>query len=189
MARRQFGRQAMRAPRRATDWHFAAAVPASPTSCPNGANTPVGIVTLTEGSPAIGTIVRIRGCVHLEIAPATAARVLQGYAIGIGLFDDRAVAVAAGAGLPRPANDADDEAWMWWHCGFIGDGPDQANPPSPESEGTGRKIGVDITVDSKAMRKWDENQQLVWLVENFNVSGTLTEIDAFVFGRMLIKLN
>ena len=148
----------------------------------------VNSVNIAEGAVAPGTIVRIRGCVHIEIAVETAAAVLQIFGIGIGLFDDRAFAVANAAGLPKPLLDADDEKWMWFHCGFVGQGPDLAAEVTNESNGTGRTIGVDLMVDSKAMRKWDENQTLAWVLENEPVDGAATELDVAVFGRMLVKL-
>ncbi len=78
---------------------------------------------------------------------------------------------------------------MWWNCGFIGNGPLLSGPSiESESEGTGRRVAVDIEVDSKAMRKWDENMTLAWIVENEPADGTATEIEVITMGRMLIKL-
>ena len=188
MARR-FGRPQVRSVRRSTDWQFAGGLPSALTSVPSAATRVINSVAITEGTGQPGTIVRIRGCVHLEIAVETAAPVLQMYGVGIGLFDDRAFAVANAAGLPKPLTDTDDEKWMWFHCGFIGSGPPLAFEPDPESEGTGRVLSVDLIVDSKAMRKWDENQTLAWVVENEPIDGTATEIDAVGFGRQLLKLH
>ncbi len=126
--------------------------------------------------------------VHLELAAETANAVLQHVGIGCGLFDDRAFAVANAAGLPKPILDADDEKRMWWHNVFIGDGP-ATTSTAPEADGTARRLSVDIPVDSKAMRKWDENQTFAWVVQNDNIDGTATEVDVGIFGRMLLKLN
>ena len=179
----------VRAPRRQTDWITAAAQPTGMTNVPDGATRVVGAVALSEGTISSNTIVRIRGCAHIEIAEATAAAVLQSFGLGIGLFDDRAFAVANAAGLPKPLLDADDEKWMWYHCGYVGQGPDLAVQITTESDGTGRRIGVDLEVDCKAMRKWDENMTLAWVCQNANIAGAATEIDVNVFGRMLIKLS
>jgi hypothetical protein len=60
---------------------------------------------------------------------------------------------------------------------------------APESDGTARRLAVDIVVDSKAMRIWHENQTFAWVVENELVDGTSTEIDVAAIGRLLLKLN
>jgi len=187
MANRRFGRP--RVARRKTDWINAASTSIGIVSVPDGGTRVLAAVAVTEGAASPGTIVRIRGCIHVELAAATAAVGLQMFGIGIGLFDDRAFAVANAAGLPKPILDGDDEKWMWWHCGFVGHGPDLTNPPGVESEGSGRKIAIDIVVDSKAMRKWDENQTLAWVIQNELAQGTATEIEATAFGRLLLKLN
>jgi len=190
MARRTFGRPA-RAARRRTDWFFASAQPSTLVSVPDGGTRVAGSIAITEGSIslALGTIVRIRGVVHIELAAETAADVLTAYGVGIGLFDDRAFAVANAAGLPKPILDADDEKWMWISYGHLGVGPSITDAVITDvSNGTGRRVAVDIEVDSKAMRKWDENQTLAWVVQNDNVDGTPTELDVTVFGRMLLKL-
>ncbi len=147
----------------------------------------LGSVAIGEGAGLPGTLVRIRGNVHIEIAAETAADVSILYGVGVGLFDDRALAVspAAAVGLPRPVNDADSEKWMWIEYGFLGVGP-SLGVTDLSSDGTGRRIAIDIPVDSKAKRKWDENLTLVWLVENVAVEGTATELDAAVMARMLI---
>ncbi len=189
MANRRFGRPA-RSVRRKTDWQFASAAPGALVSVPTGATRVVTSVGISEGGVPPGTIVRIRGCVHIELAEETAADVLLAYGIGIGLFDDRAFAVSNAAGLPKPLLDADDEKWMWFHCGYLGVGPAITDAVVTDvSVGTGRRIAVDIEVDSKAMRIWDENQTLAWVVQNDNVDGASTELDVAAFGRLLLKLN
>ena len=187
MARRNHGRQNV--PRRMTDWVAAGAVPTALVSVPDTMSRVVLAQTLTEGSPAIGTVVRIRGGIHLEIAGETTVPMLSIFGVGIGLFDDRAFAVADAVGLPRPLDDADDEKWMWYHTGYLGMGPAISDANVFEiSASIGRKTSVDLVVDSKAMRKWDENQTLAWVVEAQNIDGTPTEIDVAAYGRMLIKL-
>ncbi len=185
---RTFGRRAAGHARRTTDWKFATGVPTGLISIADGVQASLGSVAISEGGSTPGTIVRIRGNLHIVLATETAASVLILWGAGVGLFDDRALAASpgAGAGLPEPIDDADDEKWMWIDYGFIGNGPNLAGAPEVESEGTGRKIVFDIPIDSKAKRKWDENQTLVWLGENQLVDGAATEIDAAVMARMLI---
>ncbi len=188
MANRRRGRPFTGHARRMTDWVFALGVPTSLISVAAGAQAVLGTVAVVEGGTMPGTIVRIRGNVHIEIAAETAAPCLQGFGVGVGLFDDRALAVssAAGAGLPEPVGDADDEKWMWIDYGFLGMGPSLASATEPESDGTGRRLSIDIPVDSKAKRKWDESQTLVWLCQNTDIDGTSTELDVVVMARMLI---
>ncbi len=185
MAKRRFARPLTR--KRMTDWVFGAAVPTGLVSIASGAQAIIGSVVSGEGSIPPGTIVRIRGSVHIELAAETANSTLICYGVACGLFDDRAVAVSpgAGVGLPEPLGDADDEKWMWIKYGYLGDGP-AITSTAPESDGTARRLSVDIEVDCKAKRKWDENQQLVWLVQNAPVDGTATELDACVMARMLL---
>ncbi len=188
MAGRRFGRSTVRAQRRRTDWQHASGQAGALISVPAGATRVFQSIGVTEGAIAsLGTIVRIRGCIHIELATETAAVTLQQVGVGIGLFDDRAFAVANAAGLPKPLLDADDEKWMWYWCGHLGSGPNLAAGPEAESNGTGRRVAVDLIVDCKAMRKWDENQTLAWVIENEDVDGTSTEVDVSGFGRMLIK--
>ena len=188
MAFRRTFRGRRSGPRRMTDWIFATGIPVGLVSVPDATQRVIGSVAIAEGGVKPGTIVRIRGTIHLELAAETAADTLQSYGVGVGLFDDRALAVSssAGVGLPEPIGDADDEKWMWIHYGFLGLGPGYA--ATAESDGTGRRGTIDIEVDTKAMRKWDENQTLVWLVQSQVIDGAATEIDAVVMARMLLKL-
>ena len=189
MANRR-GRSFTRTKRRLTDWMRATTDFSALGSVASGAQLVASSVSVAEGGiGVIGTIVRIRGCIHLELATETAAATLQEVGIGIALVDDRALAVStsAGAGLPQPIDDEDFEDWMWWWCGYLGNGPALAATVSPISDGTGRRVAMELVVDSKAMRKWDENQTLVWIVQNKLIDGTATEVDVAMHGRMLLK--
>ena len=188
MPRRQFTRPA-RVQRRKTDWTFATGQPGVLVSVPDNTTRVIGSVFLVEGGISSNTIVRIRGAVHIELAAETAADTLQAYGVGVALFDDRAFAIANAAGLPKPILDADDEKWMWLSYGYLGVGPAITDVVITDvSNGTGRRVAVDLTIDSKAMRKWDENQTLAWVLQNDSVDGAATEIEAAVFARMLLKL-
>ncbi len=188
MAGRRFGRPTVRGPRRKTDWIRGSGVPTGVVNIPAG-NAVVASLAVAEASVSPGTIVRVRGCLHIEIAGETGSAALQAIGAGLALVDDRAFAAGVSA-LPRPVNDADDESWLWWWCGYLGNGPDLAVAINAESNGTGRKLAVDLTIDSKAMRIWDENRTLVLMVENTgNVGGeAATEVEAIAFYRILMKL-
>ncbi len=187
VARRRFGRPGRGIARRSTDWQFATGVPSGLISVASGAQAVLGSVAIGEGAGLPGTLVRIRGNVHIEIAAETAAQTMQLFGVGVGLFDDRALAVspAAAVGLPRPVSDTDSEKWMWIDFGFLGT-YDLGFALPNEGDGTGRRLSIDIPVDSKAKRKWDENLTLVWLCENLAIDGAATELDVAVMGRMLI---
>ncbi len=180
-------RSFQRRERRPTDWMAATADFSSLGSVTSGAQLVLSATSISEGTLGHRTIVRIRGCIHLELAIETAAATLQEVGVGIALVDDRALAVSsgAGAGLPQPIDDEDFEDWMWWWCGYLGT---VGNPQAEVVTHRPRLGGVDLVVDSKAMRKWDENQTLVWIVQNKPIDGTATEIDAVAHGRMLLKL-
>ncbi len=187
MANRRRGRPVTGHARRQTDWQFATGVPTGLVSVASGVQAVIGTVAIVEGALHPGTLVRIRANVHIELAAETANATLILAGVGVGLFDDRALAVssAAGVGLPRPINDADSEKWMWIDYAYVGDGP-AITSTAPESDGTARRLSVDIPVDSKAKRKWDENLTLVWVCEIVPIDGVATELDVSVFGRMLI---
>ena len=148
MARRRFGRPSVRVARRMTDWQFASGVPVGLISCASGTTAVLGTVAIAEGGTMPGTLVRIRANVHIEIASETAAATLQGFGVAVGLFDDKALAVSTGAGtgLPNPISDADSEKFMWVEYGYVGIGPDIAIAATPESDGSGRRISVDLVV-------------------------------------------
>ena len=182
------GRSFVRRTRRATNWITGASDFTALGSVTLGAQLVAAVVTLTEGSTEVPTIIRIRGTIHLELAAETAADTLQEVGVGIALVDDRALAVSAsaGVGLPQPIDDEDFEGWMWWRALYLGTSG-LAFTANPESDGTGRRIAADIEVDSKAMRKWDENQTLVYIVQNKPIDGTATEVDVALHARVLIK--
>ena len=189
MARRNFGRRTLSRARRATAWAGALGIPTALGSCASDATLVFGSLAISDSIQPVGTIVRIRGMIHVEIATETAASVLQAFGIGIGLFTDSALAVStgAGAGIPGPLDDPDSEEWMWIHYGFLGQGPDLVGEVTNESDGTGRRMAMDIPVDCKAMRKWDDKKTLVWKIQNDPIDGTATEIDITAMARILIK--
>ena len=174
--------------RRATNWLQATEDFSSLSSVASGAQLVAARTAVAEGSiNPVGTIVRIRGCIHVGLALATTAFTLQEVGIGIALVDDRALAVStsAGAGLPQPIDDEDFEGWMWWWCGYLGFSDTAAGTVGGTTDY--RVAAQNIIVDSKAMRRWDENQTLVWIVQNKPISGTAAAVETAMHGRMLIK--
>ena len=150
----------------------------------SGAQLVAATTGVAEGSiNPVGTIVRIRGCIYMELALETAASTIQEVGVGLALVDDRALAVStsAGAGLPQPIDDEDYEGWMWWNCSYLAV---EGNVAVRNQGGHGARM---IEIDSKAMRRWDENQTLVWLVQNKPIDGTAAVVEVAMHGRMLIK--
>ncbi len=168
MARRPF----VRSVRRSTDWS-ASALRTGTTSV--GASS----ATLLEVFiPAVGgeTIVRTRGLFTIATDQFTANELQLG-AVGIAKVTQQAQSIGISA-IPHPATDA---AWGGWlfHSFFsyefafisaVGMDPNVTHP---------------IVVDSKAMRKVDEDERLVVVVENSGSFG----FDVYSSFRFLSKLH
>ncbi len=163
--------------KRATDW-LGSVVPSAVATAPTVISS-LGGISLTEGSVSLNTIVRIRGCFRTQRAAGGSGA--QAFGVGCGMFSDREVTLAASGGLPGPLTDADDDRWMWHACGFV----EEVTDPT-QHEGVGFQR---IDIDSKAMRKWEENFQLHFVVENLNISGAAVGIISNLFFRVLVKLS
>ena len=185
MAGRRYGRpQPSR--RRKTNWTSLFGDFSALGTVASGASAIMSSGGITEGSiSAIGTIIRMRGCIHLELACETTATLLQQVAIGIALVDDKAFAAGVGS-LPSPRDDEDFDGWMWWWCGHLGYG-DRNDGTVTDSTGGFRRPSVEIELDSKAMRKWDENQTLVAIIQNISIDAGGAAVEFAMAGRMLMK--
>ena len=183
MARRRFGRPLVK--RRGTQWIAGTADFNALGGITSGSQTLINTSSVSEGSiPNPGTIIRMRGCIHIEIALEAVASCLQEVGLGIGLMDDKAVAAGAVA-LPLPINDEDWEGWMWWHCTYLGFADTSSGAVGDRGD---HRIGArDIIIDSKAMRKWDENQTLVFMGQNRAIDGTASTVEVAAHTRILIK--
>ena len=160
--------------KRQTEWSLCS-VPTGYTSVPAGAKVIlvlVPAVTLAADSPS--TIVRTRGLLSIE-SDQRAASESQIGAFGIGFVNVVAGALGITA-LPGPASEC---SWGGWflHQFFsyrvsvttdIGVEPNFAHP---------------IELDSKAMRKFTEDESLLLMIENFGATG----FNAAVSFRMLLK--
>jgi len=157
MARR-VSRTFSRGPRRATDW---------------GASTPLTTFVTVPASSAVllevfvpftggETIIRTRGLMTYRSDQVAASEVNIG-AFGIGVVTAQAVSVGITA-IPHPVTDAAWGGWLW-HSYF-------ANRFNFASA-TGLQFdGVfQIPVDSKAMRKIDEDERMVVVIENSTAVG------------------
>jgi len=106
-----------------------------------------------------GTLVRTRGEITASIdGPTDGDKVLLSFGIMV-MSDDQ---VAAGvAGMPKPFSDSDAD-WLW-HA-FM--------PLIAQAAPISITQGARLTVDSKAMRRFRQNDQFVLVVESTPLSGT-----------------
>jgi len=156
--------------RRETSWlsiDFAAA---------NAASTAVitHIMTAAELAKRPFTVIRT----HLEVSVApdqVAANEDQLSGIGMCLVSDQAAAIGVSA-VPTPVTDLASDLW------FL------IQPMLTEfvfSDATGlRMLGTRFSIDSKAMRKVNEDEQIIVVVENSGLGGGNTFLIA---GRLLVK--
>ncbi len=120
------------------------------------------------------TVVRTRGFMYLMSDQAAAAE-FQTVAVGMAVVSDQAVAIGVTA-LPTPVTDSASDLWYLyeWLAGNATDLTDLA-------------IGGQFKeIDSRAMRKVEDGQDVVMLVE----SGAQTNgMNIHTFQRTLIKLH
>ncbi len=105
------------------------------------------------------TIVRIRGEVNILLT--VASTFLGGFpvvAVGLGIVTAQALGGGA-ASVPAPFTDVGWDGWMWYWKGSMLTN-NAFTLPSNEGPSSAR-----IVIDSKAMRKWGENDSLIAVVE------------------------
>ena len=125
------------------------------------------------------TIVRTRGELTIGLSAATAA--LDGFsgAVGIGIVTTQAFNVGVTA-LPLPISDAEWDGWMWHQ--YFNVFAQSASPGFATDGGTFARYQV----DSKAMRRLEDEMTLVAVIEGTEV-GTST-MNARFDSRILVKL-
>ncbi len=132
------------------------------------------IVTLANA----GTIMRCRGEVVASVdGPADGDKV--GIGVGLIVVNDDAVAAGAAA-VPSPLNDLDAE-WIWH--GFL-----LLQIQAGTGVGASLNVGgvVDrLTCDSKAMRRFKQNQVLAFAMHTVGISGTAASDITFGFRTLL----
>ncbi len=123
-------------------------------------------------SPA--TIVRSRGVLSVAAVDAAADNEEIG-AFGCGFVN--AVAGALGVtALPGPATNCDWGGWFVWQ-------PFISQTEVVTQAGFDGQFGKQYVIDSKAQRKFEDNENLVWIIEN----NTAVAFSAAVAIRMLVK--
>ena len=157
--------------RRETVW-FGATVLANTLA----SGTPVFVAALNAAGLALRpfTIVRSRGWSYV-VTDQEAADEVQSAAVGLAVVSDQASAIGVTA-LPTPVTDSASDLWFVydWNASDFRFG---------DATGFG-KVGNFREIDSKAMRKVEDGQDVVQVVEN-----TGTGADFRIFVRMLVKLH
>ena len=169
MARRSV--RHLRGQRRETDWFGFDFDATSQTG--GGASI---LLSLNAAALAMRPFTVIRTHVELLVVSDQAAAIeVQAGAYGVAIVSDQANAIGVTA-VPTPVTDISSDLWLV-HQVFFAD----------ESNLTDRtKGGARYSIDSKAMRKVNADQDLVVVAENSSVGSGYT---LFSGGRLLVKLH
>ncbi len=125
------------------------------------------------------TIVRTRGVLHV-FSDQEASSELYGASFGIAVVSDQATAIGVTA-VPTPTTDSPSDLWMVYEF-LIG----------RFAVATGASIahvGMERIVDSKAMRKVEDGQDIVQVVEGPGAGLASTGSIISGFNRTLVKLH
>ena len=144
------------------------------------ANSAVVLLSLTTAEKALRpfTIMRTRGMWHIE-SDQTAATEISQVALGAAVVSDQASAIGVTA-VPTPEIDKASDLWFLYESiisSFV----------VISAIGAFEPAGVTQQFDSKAMRKVEDGEDVVFVVEN----GALAADGAIgrLTGRVLIKLH
>jgi len=160
--------------KRNTDWGFGPDILAQSVTT---STKLLGTTSLTIGEQA--TIVRVHGVLHLVLTTLGGAG--EGFlgAAGIALVNSDAFAQGINS-IPGPLTDSHWDSWFW-HSFF-----DVRAATGTIANGVNGVCGTQrLTIDSKAMRKWDPAETLV-LVAEFVESGTCA-VSVNADSRLLLK--
>jgi len=101
------------------------------------------------------TIIRTRGMAHVYLTAATAIGDGFAGALGIGIVSADAFAVGASA-IPDPKTTPEWDGWLWHSFFDI-----RITEPTVANLGFGPLSSVRIEIDSKAMRKFDSQSEIL----------------------------
>jgi len=127
------------------------------------------------------TLVRIRGNLRIIIKSSSAAG--DGYrgASGIGIVTKEAFAAGA-VSMPTPQSNADWDGWLWHSFWTV-----QAITATIADGVNAAAVSKDIEIDSKAMRKWNDDMTLFGMHEVVELGTSTIEFQAD--SRLLVKLS
>ena len=145
------------------------------------ANALAVIAAITEATLASfpePTIVRIRGRIDVMINPVGANNDDVRFGVGFALISARAFAAGSGS-VHAPLTNSDWGGWIWWGTGIL-------RQRSTYSEFSSPNAAQSLEIDSKAMRKVENDQVLVCATETLNGAGS-TGVLVSAAGRVLFK--
>ena len=162
-----------RGTRRATDWLIG---PGASATLTEDVTTLLSGIAVASGTTFEQTIVRIRGSIVFGPASggAFATTGVTEYAGGLYLASD--IEVAGTIFLNPLEGDVDDERWMWLHYGVF-----------HYAAAAIEDMAQHFVIDSKAMRKWDENQTLVMVLRKNLIAGAAGTLRGSCCTRVLVK--
>ena len=124
------------------------------------------------------TVVRTRGFFHLRSDQGAVTEIYEA-ALGLAVVSDQAVAIGVTA-VPTPTTDDDSDLWFVYERGF---GELEVNTSVGFSNGP---AGGYRSFDSKAMRKVEDGQDVIQVVETSALSSGARLASHL---RMLVKLH
>ena len=138
--------------------------------------------TAAQSNAAGLTLVRVRGELLVFMTSVTAALDSMNCAVGLCIVSDNAFDAGV-ASIPHPLTDIAWDGWLWYWTGFI-----EAVGEIVEANFTGNlgATAARIPIDSKAMRKFKQTDNLVGVVETVE-SGTIA-VQFRLNCRTLVKL-
>jgi len=139
------------------------------------AGSSVLVFTLTAAALALRPFTIVRTHVELSLRSDQAAAIERQFGgFGIAVVSDQAVAIGVTA-VPTPITDSDSNLWLAHTMIFA----DESNLTDRTRSGTFK------TIDSKAMRKVELGQDIIWVAEGSGAIGSGMTMG--MGGRMLIK--
>ncbi len=161
--RRQTG--PARGPRRMTNWTYGFI--SGPTSIAVGGAAALTLLNPEDGGAQNGTLIRVRGEIGLHAESVLGVNGLA--AFGIAVVEERAfLSGIANNALPRPISEGGDDIWLWHStCRMDGTSADSQGQASVHSNCV-------ISVDSKAMRKYEDNVRVILVAESRTVAFNFT---------------
>ena len=160
--------------RRETSW-FSAPSASFTLAAPN---TAALVRSLNAAALALRpfTIVRYRGRYHIESDQSAASEFFD-CSIGLAVVSDQATAIGVTA-VPTPTTDLGSDLWFVY---------ESLQDIFELGDATGfARMGISKDYDSRAMRKVEDGQDVVFVAENTAASNGVTVRDQ---GRMLVKLH
>ena len=167
MARRRFGGPRVIGHKRETNWISLTGDPDNALSVGNNAAALLASIASAEGLGPV-TIVRVRGHVGLLGTEPTSALI----GVGICVVSDQAADLGITA-IPHPVTDENWDGWLWRDTRYFGSGM--------------RNEVDDFPIDSKAMRKLDDDQALVTVAEVVSINVGGGAVIVAINGRVLFK--